>query len=111
MHPLLRKQRSVWSSSPLGSYDCHPSLFYEHSVGSFNDEEMFDERVASSQSASPPDEGYSETDESGSGQFNMNPNRSKHAMLARRNTEPPQAPMRAPSAAAQQHGTEPHTRV
>ena len=106
-HPSFRKQRSlpchvprragsVCSSSPSGSYDRDPSLSYGHSVGSFNDEEMFDERVASHQSVSPPDEGYSETDESGSGQFNMDPDRSEHAMLARRNTEPPQASARSP---------------
>lgn len=95
-HPSFRKQRSVpcrvprtgssICSSPSGSFDREPSQqSYGHSVGSFNDDELFDERVSSRQSISPPDEGYSENDESGSGQFPMDP----EIPHQRRNTEPP----------------------
>ena len=95
-HPSIRKQRSTpcrvprsttssrCSTSP--SESCDPSLSYGHSVGSFNDDDMFDERAISRQSVSPPDEGYSEeNDESGSGQFRMDPDLSEHG---RRSTEP-----------------------
>jgi hypothetical protein len=84
-HPSIRKQRSTpcrvprsttssrCSTSP--SESCDPSHSYGQSVGSFNGEEIFEERVVTSrQSASPTDEGYSEeNDESGSGQFRMDP--------------------------------------
>ena len=81
-HPSLRRKQqhskpcrvphsgasSRCSTSPSESYG--PS----HSVGSFNDDELFDaERTTSRQSVSPPDEGYSENEESGSGQFAMDP--------------------------------------
>ena len=81
-HPSIRRQRSGpchvphssrCSASPSGSYGA-PSQSYSHSVGSFNEEEMFDEqRAVSRQSVSPQDEGYSENEESGSGQFRMDP--------------------------------------
>ena len=80
-HPSFRKQRSMpcriqrtsrSSISPSGSYGASSS--HGHCVGSFNDEEMFDERAMSRQSASPPDDGYSEENEElGSGQFRMDP--------------------------------------
>ena len=83
-HPSFRKQRSApchvphtgssVCSSLSGSFDHEP-----HSVGSFNDDELLEERVGSHQSILPPDEGYSENDESGSGQFT----------IQCRNTEPP----------------------
>lgn len=94
-HPSFRKQRSApcrvprtgssMCSSLSGSFDREP-----HSVGSFNDDELFDERVSSRQSISPPDEGYSEHDESGSGQFQMDPD----IPHQRRNTEPPRDVLR-----------------
>ena len=89
-HPSFRKQRSNpcrvprsaassrCSTSPSersGSFTGR-SQSYGQSVGSFNDEELFDERAMTSssrQSGTPPDEGYSENDESGSGQFRMDP--------------------------------------
>ena len=108
-HPSLRKQRStpcrvprssssVWSSSPSESYDRDPSQSYGHSVGSFNDDELFDERATSRQSVSVslPDEGYSESEESGSGQFTMDPDLTEHVPHGRRNTEPPRVAVRAP---------------
>ncbi|CAI8055664.1 hypothetical protein GBAR_LOCUS30365 [Geodia barretti] len=80
-HPSFRKQRSVpvprssrSSASPSGSFGAPSQQSYSHSVGSFNDDEMFDERAMSRQSVSPHDEGYSEeNEESGSGQFRMDP--------------------------------------
>jgi hypothetical protein len=80
-HPSFRKQRSVpvprssrCSPSPSGSFGAPSQQSYSQSVGSFNDDEMFDERAMSRQSVSPHDEGYSEeNEESGSGQFKMDP--------------------------------------
>ena len=79
-HPSFRKQCSVsvprssrCSASPSGSFGAPSQQSYSQSVGSFNDDEIFDERAMSRQSVSPHDDGYSEeNEESGSGQFRMN---------------------------------------
>ena len=83
-HPSFRKQRSMPCRVPRGSMtssrcSMSPSESsnggaFGHSVGSLNEDLMFEsERVTSRQSVSPPDEGYSEAEESGSGQFPMDP--------------------------------------
>ena len=105
-HPSFRKQHSlpcrvpkragsVCSSSPSGSLDRDASSqVFAHSVNSLNEEDLFDERGSSRQSVSPPDvqdEGYSENEESGSGQFVMDPDFSENGIAVahqRRFTEP-----------------------
>ena len=68
---------------------------FARSVNSLNEEDLFDERGSSRQSTSPrdvPDEGYSENEESGSGQFVMDPDFSESGIAVahqRRFTEPP----------------------
>ena len=98
-HPSFNRQRSLpcrvpkrtSSSSPAGSLDKDPSHASVHSVNSLNEEDLFNERASSRHSVSPPDanqdEGYSENDESGSGQFTMDP--PDGTASQRRNTEPP----------------------
>lgn len=98
-HPSFNRQRSLpcrvpkraSSSSLAGSYDKDSSHASAHSVNSLNDEDLFNERGSSRHSVSPPDaqqdEGYSENDESGSGQFTMDPPDGTSSQ--RRNTEPP----------------------
>ena len=81
-HPSIRKQRSTpcrvpHSTTSSGCFispseSCDPSFSCGLSVGSFNGAEIFE--ATSTQSVSPPDEGYSEeNDKSGSGQFRMDP--------------------------------------
>ena len=87
-HPSFRKQRSLpchvpklassvcWSS-PSGSLDRDASSqVFTDSVNSLKEKDLYDERGSSWQSVSPPDaqdEGYSENEESGSGQFVVDP--------------------------------------
>ena len=64
-HPSFRKQRSTMS--PSESFN---GGAFGHSVGSLNEDILFNERATSQQSVSPPDEG---SEESGSGQFPRDP--------------------------------------
>ena len=82
-HPSFRKQRSVpvprSSASPSGSFGAPSQQSYSHSVDTFNDDEMFDERAMSRQ---PHDDGhYEENEESGSGQFRMNSDRDNYIKM------------------------------
>ena len=88
-HPSFCKQRSTPCRVPRSATSSRCSMSpsersgsltgqsqsFGRSVRSFNEEMMFDERGAepSRKSVSPPDEGYSENEESGSGQFRMDP--------------------------------------
>ena len=64
-HPSFRKQRSTMSPS-----ESFTGGAFGHSVGSLNEDILFNERATSQQSVSPPDEG---SEESGSGQFPRDP--------------------------------------
>ena len=67
-HPSLRKQHATKSPSESSNGGA-----FKHSVGSLNEDILFNERATSQQSVSPPDEGYSEAEEAGSGHFPRDP--------------------------------------